>query len=82
MDDYQTLDMRNVKELGLELNTLIQQGVKDTQSVVERPLPHTLVITGKQFDSLQTDPDMRGFWSTQERIFVTPLNVMDVVIKE
>lgn len=79
--DYKTIDIREQKETGIELKKLIQQAVADTQRTIIRELPDTLVLTGPQYDSLQDDDEMRGFWTTQERVYVTELNCMNVVIK-
>ena len=82
MSDYQTIDIRDWKEVGEDLKQAIEQAVKNTQAVIIRELPHTIVMTGKQYDMLQTDPEMRGFWTDQQRVYVTTQNAMDVIIKE
>jgi len=82
MSDYQTIDIRDWKQTGDELKREIDEAVKSTQSVVIRPLPNKLVMTGPQYDMLQADPEMRGFWTSQERVYITPYNAMDVVIQE
>ena len=81
MSDYQVLDIRDWKQKGAELVKEINEAVADTQKIIIRPLPHTLVMTGAQYDMLQDDPEMRGWHGSQQRVYVTPLNAMDVVIK-
>lgn len=81
MSDYTTIDIRDWKQTGAELKAAIEQAVKDTQSVIIRELPHIIVMTGMQYDDLQDDPEMRGFWTDQSRVYSTQYNVMEVVIK-
>lgn len=82
MSNYQTIDIRDWRQTGQELKTAIWQAVKDTQLFVVRPLPNELVMTGDQYDMLQDDPEMQGMWQSQQRVYVTPDNAMDVIIQE
>lgn len=82
MSDYQVLDISDWKQKGEELVKEINEAVKDTQKVIIRPLPHTIVMTGTQYDMLQNDPEMRGWHGAQQRVYITKLNAMDVVIKQ
>jgi hypothetical protein len=56
----------------------IIQDVKDTQTFAGRHLPDKLYMTFAQFKALEDDFQRLG--ETAYRIFVTPLNVMEVHI--
>ncbi len=76
------LDIRHLTETGDELKKKILVMIDDTQSpLLITPLPNLLVMTGRQYDQMQTDPDMLGRYS-ESRIYVTPLNAMDVRVWE
>lgn len=82
MSDYQTIDIRDWKHTGDELKREIVEAVKSTQLLIVRPLPDKLVMTGEQYDMLQSDPEMHGMWESQQRVYVTSENAMDVIIQE
>lgn len=78
-----TLDITPLKETGLALKQAILNAVKDTQSaVLLTPLPNKLVMTAKQFAELDPLGGMQMAYQSEERIYMTPLNAMDVVIKD
>lgn len=75
------LDIRGFKESTLEtLNAAIQLAVKDTQRVLIRELPNQIKMTPAQYDLLQSDSDLKGDYDTKDKLYRTPMNVMEVVI--
>lgn len=75
------LDIRQFKENTLEtLNAAIQLAVKDTQRVLIRELPNQIKMTPAQYDLLQSDSDLKGDYDTKDKLYRTPMNVMEVVI--
>lgn len=77
-----TLDIRDFKETGAELVTAISNAVAGTQRVIIQRLPDKIVMTRVQYEQLEHDPDMQAFDGRTERIFLTPHNAMDVIVKE
>lgn len=75
------LDIRDWKQTGEALKTEIGNAVKATQSIIIQPLPNKLVMTRTQYEDLEQDPEMRSFQGSVERIFITPHNAMDVIVK-
>jgi hypothetical protein len=82
MSDYQTIDIRDWKQQHADLKTEIVNAVKSTQSVVVRPLPDKLVMTPIQYDMLQQDPEMQGMYESNQHVYVTSENAMEVIIQE
>lgn len=79
---YQTIDITNWKEKTLEtLSKAIENAVWDTQRIVIRELPNKLIMTPAQYDILQEDPMMQKFYKSNEHVYVTKHNAMDVIIK-
>lgn len=76
-----TLDIRDLTETGLELKTAIANAVADTQRYIIRTLPDKLIMTQVQYDILEDDPDLVGT-IPNERIYITPHNAMDCIIRE
>ena len=76
-----TLDITDLKEHGLALHEAICNAVKDTQSIVIRQLPNILLMTLAQYQELDPLGDMNGAANAKQRIYMTPLNAMDVVVK-
>lgn len=83
MSTYDNLDIRHLKQRDKHaLMKQIAEMVKDTQRYLIRELPNTITMTTKQYDLLQNDPNMLGAYDSNEHLFVTPHNAMEVVIKE
>lgn len=79
---YQTIDITDWKQNTLEtLAKAIEDAVADTQRVVIRELPNRLVMTPAQYDILQEDPMMQKFYKSNEHVYVTKHNAMDVIIR-
>ncbi len=78
------LDIRHLTDTGEDLKGEILRMVSATQSpLLIMPLPNILIMTRAQYDAMQTDPDMIGDYQySSERVYVTPLNAMDVRIVE
>jgi len=78
--DY--IDITPLKETGQALKQAIFNAVKDTQGVILAPLPNVLIMTKAQYDELDPDPEMQKAYKSKDRIYITPLNAMDVVVKD
>jgi hypothetical protein len=76
-----TIDIREWKMTGDDLKKEIVNAVRDTQRYVIQTLPNKLVMTPAQYDDLQHDPEMHGFYKEQQRVYVTTENAMDVIIE-
>lgn len=76
-----TLDITDWKEKGIDLKRAIGRAVEETQTGFLRPLPSILKMTTDQYDMLQHDPDMQQMYQSKDHLYVTPWNVMEVLIK-
>lgn len=76
------LDITPWKQKGWELKVEIENAVASTQSIIIQPLPNILIMTKAQYDDLQHDPEMIGAYQSTQHLYLTPHNVMDVVIKD
>lgn len=72
------LDMRVSPNTGNELKEEIVHSVKRSQSTLITTLPDRLILTQKQFVSLQDD--MQNMDQTEDRLYITPYNAMVCVI--
>jgi hypothetical protein len=72
------LDMRPVPLEHQELYKLIVESVAHTQLFIQTTLPDKLIVTQKQFASLNNFTE--AMYNTTDRFMITPLNAMDVVI--
>lgn len=72
------LDMRVSPKTGKDLAEEIAESVSHSQLFLQTTLPDRLILTQKQFVSLQHD--MAEMDHTEDRIYITPHNVMYVVI--
>ena len=77
-DGHIVLDARVSRKKGIELRDEIIESVAATQRFILQPLPDVLLLTQKQFMSLQDYTD--AMYQTEDRMFVTPKNVMEVRI--
>lgn len=73
------LDMTDCHKTGEELKAQILQDVKDTQIFAGRNLPDKMIITETQFKSIEDD--LERMHETEDRMYVTPMNVMEVQIE-
>lgn len=78
LDGHVELDMRVSPLVGQELRDEIIASVARQQMFIKPTLPDRLVITQKQFASLNAWTE--AMYETSDRMFRTPLNVMEVVI--
>lgn len=74
------LDVRGVPLVGDELKRVILDSVAHTQKFIVQELPNWLILSHKQFVSLQDD--LQEMYQTKDRMFLTPLNVMEVDVDE
>lgn len=75
-----TLDMTIHKKIGIPLKEQILQDVKDSQTFAGRHLPDKIILTVPQFESIEDDTERIS--EHGDRIFVTPLNCMEVTVAE
>lgn len=76
------LDITGILERGDALKQEIVSAVKDTQSVLLTKLPNILLMRPDQFEDLNGGDEMAQMYQSQQRMYVTPQNAMEVVIKE
>lgn len=74
------LDVRVVPLLGSDLREVIINSVDHTQKFVVTDLPNWLIVSHKQFVSLLDYT--QEMHDTKDRMFLTPLNVMEVEVDE
>ncbi len=74
------LDMRGVPLFGKDLVEVIIESVAHTQRFVIQELPNWLIASHKQFVSLLDYTEEME--ATKDRMFITPLNVMEVDVDE
>ena len=73
-----TLDARISNKEGKELVQEIFKTIEDSQRFILAPLPSRLLVTQKQFASLNNYTE--EMYATTDRLFKTPFNVMEVHI--
>lgn len=78
LDGNTDLDMRVSRETGEELKAEILESVSATQRFLQTTLPDRLIVTQRQFLSLQHD--LTEMDHTTDRLYITPMNAMYVVI--
>lgn len=79
---HRILDITDFKEKGIELMTAIENAVGDTQRVIITPLPDELLMTQDQFDELMRLSGLHEMEGTEDRMFITKFNVMEVRVKQ
>jgi len=75
------LDISGFKEKDQELKKVILEQVKDRQKTIIQPHYDVLLMTTKQYDMLQGDPELRQMYQSKDHMYYTPYNVMEVQIK-
>ncbi len=88
--DMSELDVSMLKERGEALKEAIYNAVKDTQSLIAKPLPNVLIMTKEQFDDLfalelaeMIIPDGEvDHYKPKDHLWLTPMNIMDIVVKD
>ena len=78
LNNIVTIDARVSPLLGKDLDDLIKASVDRSQLFLHTTLPSQLIVTQKQFASLNNYTET--MYHTTDRMFVTDLNVMEVVI--
>jgi hypothetical protein len=73
-----TLDFRAIPKEHKELYNLIVESVAHTQKFIVQTLPSRLIVTQKQFASLNNFT--QAMYNTTDRMMITPLNAMEVTI--
>lgn len=76
------IDITPLRETGDELRKAINNAVYDMTSTVFNPnnVPNQIIMTQEQYDDL--NPDMDVLYESNDRIYVTPTNAMEVVVKK
>lgn len=75
---HHDMDARDSQLQGQELYQQIVDSVDASQRFIQTVLPDRLIVTQKQFASLNNFTE-EMYW-TSDRLFRTPLNVMEVII--
>ena len=75
------LDITGFKEQGQALKDIILSQVKDRQKTIIQPHYDVLLMTTKQYDMLQGDPELKQMYQSKDHLYYTPHNVMEVQIK-
>jgi hypothetical protein len=77
------IDVSDYPQRGEALHDLICGAVKDTQAgALLLPLPWLLFVNAEQFKSLDPLGQMPRMSGSADRIYQTPLNVMEVHVKD
>lgn len=76
------LDITDVQLKGKELIDDIENKVYETQRYAVGFLPDYLILTKKQFEDLATQLKLPNMWDTEDRMYITKYNVMEVVIRD
>ena len=85
-----TVDIRDSKLKGNALKREILKQVQETQMFLIRPLPDKIRMTVSQFKELSDDPQMiiprdvngKILDKSTERIYLTQMNAMDVIVDD
>ena len=73
------LDITTWKQKGAELNRAIQEEIKGlNDSLIFRPMPSKLLMRQDQYDELCRLNHLPNMYHQEDRMFVTPYNVMEV----
>lgn len=76
-----TLDITSFREKNKQkLMEEIEGAVNDTQRVIIRPYPSIIQMTKRQYKILQHDPSMMHAHQSNEHLYRTKYNVMEVEI--
>ena len=78
MQGHSKLDMRVSSAVGEDLAAEIVHSIDHSQTFIMTTLPDQLIVTQKQFFSLQ--PYTEQMYNTTDRMYVTPRNAMEVII--
>lgn len=76
------LDITSFKETGMKLAEAIEKAVKDTQTPILTPLPDEIRMTQAQFKDLAKLSGMQHLHQSNDRMWVTSMNVMEVRVAE
>jgi hypothetical protein len=74
------LDMRGTNKFGRDLEELVFESVRATQHPIMLALPDEIVLSHRQFTSVEHNTQEMDY--TTDRIYVTPLNIMEIVIDQ
>jgi hypothetical protein len=79
LDLTQPLDITNWRQKGAELNTRITNEIKGmSESKIITTLPSKLQMTQQQYDDLMALGKLPNMYHQEDRMYVTPYNVMEV----
>jgi hypothetical protein len=78
-----TLDITNFKQKGQDLHDAIVREVKPlATSKLMTPIPDRIRMSEAQFDDLGKLSHVETFYHTEDRLYTTPYNVMEVVVNK
>lgn len=73
------LDITTWKQKGLQLNEAILKEIKGlSESLIFMPMPAILEMRQDQYDDLMALSKLPNMYHQEERMFITPYNVMEV----
>lgn len=76
------LDITSYKQKGQDLFDAIIKEVKGlSQSLISVPLPSKILMTQAQYDDLHQLGRVENFYHTEDKMFQTPFNVMEVRVQ-
>lgn len=76
-----TIDISKFDEQYDELVKKIDEIVASTQGHPEQPLPSIMWLTKKQQKMLRRYPQCKNMYGTTAKYWLTPMNVMECVVK-
>lgn len=78
-----TLDISSWKQKGQELHERIVKEIKPlATSKLLTPIPDRIRMSEAQYDDLGKLFNMETFYHTDDKLYTTPYNVMDVVVNK
>lgn len=77
-----TLDVTDRKEKGIGLhNIIVKEAKRASQSSLSIPIPNVLLLTQKQYDDLNNLSKLENMYHSEDKLYVTPYNVMEVRVQ-
>lgn len=74
-----TLDITDRKEKGQELhNIIVLEAKRASESKLYIPIPNLLLMSADQYDDLNNLSGLQEMYHSDEKMYVTPYNVMEV----
>lgn len=78
-----TMDITDRKEKGIELhNAIALEAKRASKSKLFIPIPNLILMTSAQYDDLNKLSGIQEFYHTEDKLYVTPYNVMEVRVEK